>query len=118
MLKHLAKVMVRFAPGDAKATSAMDILAFTNGESAKKSNPKCQVAFEIDESLHGMASVELSFNDKTNLKLSTSDLSIQEIMRTISRKGGEMELRSVLAEVKGYDPWKEGNRIVQRDDAS
>lgn len=116
MLKHLSRVMVRFAPGDAKATSAMDILAFVNGDSAKKSNPKCQVEFQIDETLHGMSSVDLTFNDKTSLKLHTSDMSIEEVKRTIARKGGEMELRSVLSEVKGFDPWKESNRIIKAVD--
>ena len=113
MLKHLSKVFIRFAPGDSKATSAMDTLAMMNGMMAKRSNPKCVVAFEVDDELHGQASVDLTFVDKTNLKLNTADISIEEIQRTITRKSKEMELRSVLSEVKGFDPWLEKNRINQ-----
>ena len=82
-----------------------------NGMTAKRSNPKCVVAFEVDDELHGQASVDLTFLDKTNLKLHTADISIGEIKRMIERKSKEMELRSVLSEVKGFDPWMEKNRL-------
>ena len=41
----------------------------------------------------------------------TADYPVQELSKMIERKGNEMELRSVLGEVKGFDPWKAENRL-------
>ncbi len=41
----------------------------------------------------------------------TADQPVQELTKIIDRKGLEMELKSVLGEVKGFDPWKAENRL-------
>jgi hypothetical protein len=45
------------------------------------------------------------------MKVMTADYPVQELSKMIARKGYEMELRSVLGEVKGFDLWKPENRI-------
>ena len=41
----------------------------------------------------------------------TADHPVLELSKMIERKGSEMELKSVLGEVKGFDPWKQENRL-------
>ena len=49
--------------------------------------------------------------DLRRLKVLTADHPVQELSKMIERKGNEMELKSVLGEVKGFDPWKPENRL-------
>jgi len=41
----------------------------------------------------------------------TSDHPVQDLSRMIERKGSEMELKSVLGQVKDFDPWRPENRL-------
>lgn len=45
------------------------------------------------------------------MKVHTADYPAQEIAKLIERKGGEIELKQILSEVKSFDPWKPENRL-------
>ncbi|GAX82227.1 hypothetical protein CEUSTIGMA_g9655.t1 [Chlamydomonas eustigma] len=111
-LRHLKRVFIQFSPGDLKAVSARELLQQLSGDGARKSNVACKVDFNIaEQGGQGKAFVELDFNDNTKMKVMTADYPVHELSKMIERKGYEMELKSVLGEVKGFDPWKSENRI-------
>jgi large subunit ribosomal protein L53 len=114
MLKHLKRVFVKFAPTDPRATSARELLQRVGCDKARKSNPECQVEFQADNAVGPNGSyVELLFVDDEQRQLRTADLKIDDIVRIIQQKATEMELRSVMKDVK-YDPFKAENRIAPR----
>lgn len=111
-LRHLRKAFVQFNPSDPKAVSARELLQRLTGDKAQKSNPACNVQFDIaEDGQPGKAFVELTFNDGAEIKVLTADYPVVDLSRMIDRKGNEMELKQVLSEVKGFDPWKAENRL-------
>ncbi|KAI8477140.1 MAG: hypothetical protein J3K34DRAFT_399503 [Monoraphidium minutum] len=104
MLRHLKRVFIQFSPLDPRATSARELLQRVGCDAARKSNPACQVEFNIDEAAKpGTSFVELQFNDDAQQRLPTADYRVNDIVRIIEQKASEMEMRSVMKEV-GFDP--------------
>eukprot|EP00798_Chlamydomonas_sp_ICE-L_P008761 gene8761-33624_t len=103
-LRHLKRVFVSFTPGDTTAVSAREFLQRITGDKAKKSNPACDVKYDIaEEGIPGKAFVELTFNDNTHTKLFTSESSANQINVLIDKKGADLEMKAIMAEVK-FDP--------------
>ncbi|KIY99651.1 hypothetical protein MNEG_8310 [Monoraphidium neglectum] len=104
MLRHLKRVFIQFSPLDPRATSARELLQRVGCDAARKSNPSCQVEFNIDEAgKPGSSFVELQFVDDAQAKLQTADYRVDDIVRIIEQKASEMEMRTVMTEV-GFDP--------------
>ena len=111
MLRHLKRVFIQFSPADPRATSARELLQRVGNDKARKSNPDCAVDFKVDEGAgEGAAVVELQFVDDDTRRLRTADLRVTDIVRMIEEKATEMEMKSVMADVK-YDPFKPEHRI-------
>lgn len=112
MLRHLKRVFISFVPGDPRAASARELLQRVGSDKAKKSNPKCEVEFTVDDSgAVGKSYVELVFADNEQRKLLTADYRIKDIEEIIQRKAKEAEMQEVMKEV-GYDPWSASNRMA------
>lgn len=112
MLRHLKRVFISFVPGDPRAASARELLQRVGSDKAKKSNPKCEVEFKVDDNgVMGESYVELVFADDEQRKLLTADFRIKDIEDIIQRKAKEAEMQEVMKEVK-YDPWSAANRMA------
>jgi large subunit ribosomal protein L53 len=112
MLRHLKRVFISFVPGDPRAASARELLQRVGSDKAKKSNPKCEVEFKVDDNgVMGQSYVELVFADNEQRKLLTADFRIKDIEDIIRRKAKEAEMQEVMKEVK-YDPWSAANRMA------
>lgn len=111
MLKHLKRVFIQFAPGDARAASARELLQRVSSAKAKESNPACKVDFKVDVAGGpGGAFVDLTFADSEQRRIHTADFDVKDIAQQIEQKAAEMEMRSTMKEV-GYDPWRPENRL-------
>jgi large subunit ribosomal protein L53 len=112
MLRHLKRVFISFVPGDPRAASARELLQRVGADKAKKSNPKCEVEFKVDDAGEmGKSYVELVFADNDQRKLFTADYRIKDIEEIIQRKAKEAEMQEVMKEVS-YDPWSSANRMA------
>lgn len=97
MLKHLTKVRIEFNAFDTRAASALEFLAQCNSKKAKSSNPKCQIIVKrrTDD---GSPKVSVTYKNGKEETVDGSQLSAQEIRKTILKKADAMETEEMFKE--------------------
>lgn len=97
MLKHLTKVRIEFNALDSRASSALEFLAQCTSKKSKASNSKCQILVKRRTDDHP-PQISVTYTNGKEDTLDGSQLSAQQIRKTILKKAEDMETEAMFKE--------------------